>query len=350
MSRTWSFANDSIIIEAAGGAAGLGSGAHTILAYINVAGSGTGVIQLRAGTTPVRSLLSDSGKFFADGDFTGGPTSETGVWAIVGYSKAAGSATIRWHYWSPTTGTWAHSNGSVLGDPGAAIDNIWLGKAYNRGNFTGAAIGVWAAALTDMQVEAAGHTALQDWYDLNPAALWAFNQAADTDLVLDLTGGGADQTSIVNTSPAVGTDPPGWSYTISSGITLDLPIAVETSSALALGRGKRHTLGVAAESSTALTLGRSKARTLATATETCTALTLAAGKARKLAVAGETTTALPLGRAKRRTLPPASEIDAAVQLSASGGVVTRPGGFLVAGGRARGTLAAGGRSSTLEAS
>lgn len=311
MSRAWAFADDSIVVCGPGGASGIGSSAHTILAYVKPAATTTGVIQFRAGTTPVRSLLADSGKYYADNDFTGGPTPESGVWQVVGYSKAAGSAVVRWHYYSATTGVWAHSNGATLGDPGGTIDNIWLGKAYNRGNLSIAAIGAWSSALTDGNVETAGFAALQQWYNLSPLALWPMNQSG-TNPFLDVIGS-ADESSITNARPAADTDPSGWDYTISSGLTQALPTASYTESGVVLGRRKTRALPVVTSTDTAIALAGRKTRALVVATTADVAVALGRTKTRALPVAAETSSGLVLVASKRRALPVAAETDTAVE-------------------------------------
>lgn len=147
--------------------------------------------------------------------------------------------------------------------------------------------------------------------------------------------------------------------------------AAETSTAVALGRAKKRSVGSAAETDLAATLARAKTRAIGGAAETSIAAALGRGKARSVGLAatveaalpilragssitvgaaGETDTARPLGRGKSRAIGTATATETALQIVAAGGVTFRPGGLLVAGGRAAATLTAGGRTNILEAS
>jgi hypothetical protein len=86
-----------------------------------------------------------------------------------------------------------------------------------------------------------------------------------------------------------------------------LTLAVETDTAVALGRVKRAALGLAAEADAALPVGLTKTRLLGTATETDTALRVQG----PILKATETDAALPLGRLKAKPLGTAAETDSA---------------------------------------
>lgn len=178
-----------------------------------------GLVGGRASGSEQWAVSAFSGQYYHADDFTGGPAVVSGAWQIIGYSKPAGTSAVRWHRWDSTNG-WTHVDGAS-GDDGTAIDDIRLGDTFGGTRADGwwVCAAVWSSELADAAVEsAASPTALQDWYDASPDALWAGNQATTSDPVVDLTGNGADETATNN--PAVSaTEPPGWSYTISSGVT-----------------------------------------------------------------------------------------------------------------------------------
>lgn len=124
----------------------------------------------------------------------------------------------------------------------------------------------------------------------------------------------------------------------SSGTTVVLGQAVETSTAQAVTRIKTRTLGQAAETETAQAVTGSKTRLLGQAAETNTATVLgrakttALGQAAESSVAqaigriktatlgqaAETSTAQPVGRSKTRTLGQATETDTAMAITSGG--------------------------------
>jgi hypothetical protein len=112
--------------------------------------------------------------------------------------------------------------------------------------------------------------------------------------------------------------------TLSTGLTQALPVAVDTSTAVTLGRMKSRALPVAAETSSGLTIIGSKMRALPTVAEVDTSITLGRVKSRTLPVAAETSSALTLVASKRRALPVAAETDTAGALG--GAVPVEPAG------------------------
>jgi hypothetical protein len=145
-------------------------------------------------------------------------------WLLTAITKASGSATPRWHQYSYTSTTWTHVNATNnVSDStiSVAIDNIGLGYLDNDEVLNGnlAVIGAWNAVLSDGDLETMP-CALSAWVDLTPAALWPFNQASTSDPVLDVTGNGADQTSITGTSVVNGDDPPCFSFSLTSDVVV----------------------------------------------------------------------------------------------------------------------------------
>ncbi|MFB9415685.1 hypothetical protein ACFFSQ_46910 [Dactylosporangium matsuzakiense] len=297
---------------------------------------------------------------YQGGGFVAAKSYSAGEWYLDIFVHGPSVGAARVHTYNFTTSAWTHADApNPSQNPPTSGGNypaaeILVGRYNGTSEDTDGDIGALAfwtggtfIGLSDAAIEATGmHAALSAWLTQSPAVCWPFNQASTATPVPDLSSSGtATQTSITGTT--IGTDPPGFSYSL--GITLALPTAVETSNALGLGRAKRRTLPLALETGSALPLVGAKRRTLPTAAELAAALPLGRVKSRPLPLAAETSTARPVAAAKRRALPLALELDTAVPLA--GAAVIRPGGRLTAAGRARGALTAGGRpAGTLEAS
>ncbi len=128
-------------------------------------------------------------------------------WALIVLSKGAGTVKVKSMVYAYTgSPAWAeHESSGTLANaeaPGSTgIITLGSEKAgeYFKGNV--AAIARWSVQLSKAEAEALGTArCLHDWRLTSPTGLWLFNQAATTESVLDLTGGGANQTSVTNTS------------------------------------------------------------------------------------------------------------------------------------------------------
>jgi hypothetical protein len=177
---------------------------------------------------------------------TGGSNSSftvtSGVWYLAFSRKATGTATPRFSLLNMGTGVWTH------GDGGAAIGN-WTAPGtsgtlrfnfQNSDDWFNGRIAVragWSNSLPysadttgDAAIEAAGlEDSLQAWVDAAPSALWAFNQAAVTTAVEDLsTTGTADEVSRVGTAVVTTDDPPGFSFSLGGTFdrTVDDPVGL----------------------------------------------------------------------------------------------------------------------------
>lgn len=148
-------------------------------------------------------------------------------WYATVVTKVNGSATVRSHTYDFTAGTWAHADHDTLGDSAGPVATVRLGGPVGHAdNLTGfiAAAGIWSSVLTDGQIETM-HTGIAAWSALSPVTLWSLNQSEAVPLV-DLTGGGADQSAISGTQDEA-VDPPGWSYVIGGNTvsgTLSAPL------------------------------------------------------------------------------------------------------------------------------
>lgn len=128
-------------------------------------------------------------------------------WVIVAASKVSGSAAARLHRYAFGTNTWTHEDGdTAVGDhSSAAGGQIYLSYACGSDIECTA---LWNYVLTDAQVETLA-TSWQHWVSLAPVGGWLFDQSLTTQNVVDWTGGGANQSSLVGTAVST-SSVPGW--------------------------------------------------------------------------------------------------------------------------------------------
>lgn len=222
MPRTFDGANDSIHTSI--GACGL-TGAFTVACVVRRANN-TNYHNLctphtSGGTAAFGLEIEDSsngnglqvqvGGSFAISTFT---VTSSDSWVIVAGGKDAGTAMPRVHKYVYSTGTWTHE-GTVtnLGNPGSTAGGTvrfgeWEGVDDLDGDLAAAA--VFDRNLTDTEVEQLAHSLL-GWYSLAPVGMWLFDQQATGQNVVDLVGGGANQSAITGTSVA-SSSLPGLSY------------------------------------------------------------------------------------------------------------------------------------------
>lgn len=144
---------------------------------------------------------------------------ETDGYAIVGFTKAAGTATSRGHIKLIPSGSWVHSDASSThDDPSAATTSNRIGESQDGGRDTAgwiAAIGVFDTAMSDGTIETM--TSLQAWADhANNVLLWRVGD----DPLLDLTGNGADESAVTGTSIVSDLDDASFDLSITTGFTL----------------------------------------------------------------------------------------------------------------------------------
>lgn len=147
-----------------------------------------------------------------------------GDWRLDCWTKGNGAgATVRCHSLNLTAGGgWIHTDYGTCGDAGTVpAASIRVGDKPFTGSLNGdvAALTMASVVWSDAEVEtlAPGLSAWVSLIGATPAALWAFNQADVTDAVVDLTGGGADQVGRNGTT--ISSDPPGWSYDLSTPLS-----------------------------------------------------------------------------------------------------------------------------------
>ena len=134
-------------------------------------------------------------------------------WCLVAAGKTGGTNTPRFHKYVYSTNTWTHENATgTLVDPTTGSGSFLIGSGV-LGDFVAAdiaVVGAWNTNLSDAQVEALAYS-LPAWFAVQPKGLWLLDQSAVAQTVIDLTGCGANESSITGT--AVGTSSvPVFSY------------------------------------------------------------------------------------------------------------------------------------------
>ena len=136
-------------------------------------------------------------------------------------SGATGNARFYKYQYSNATPTFETVTGftSAGSAPGASstveVGGRWgsTGTDWFGGDIACAA--VWNRQLSDVEMANLAHT-LQAWHASGPAALWLLDQGATTQKVIDLTGGGANESSLTGTSVSSNSAP----FAYSDGIWL----------------------------------------------------------------------------------------------------------------------------------
>lgn len=134
-------------------------------------------------------------------------------WVLVAMAKATGTATTRFYKYVFSTDTWSiEDDDATIANANSAFTQTNIGHRANDQRFDGqiAVVGVFNYKLTDEQIALLPFT-LMAWHALGPVGLWLFDQAATTMPVPDLTGGGADETTLTGTSVS-GLSVPTFSY------------------------------------------------------------------------------------------------------------------------------------------
>lgn len=149
-------------------------------------------------------------------------------WRLDIWTKPNGTGQVRGHSALMSGGGWSHADYGDSGDAPAVAPatKVLVGRHFTDSaalNADIAAIAIVQSNWSDAAIEAGNlTTGLSAWETLigaDPAVMWAFNQADVADPVLDLTGGGADQTWRWGTTVAA--DPPGFSYLLGTAAVLD---------------------------------------------------------------------------------------------------------------------------------
>lgn len=221
MPRHFTGASSESITFSAGNLAALDGGPQTIAAiwYPDTTTTHSLMVALNGSNSGVWNWnpYSDGHLYYTvEGAFKDSPASCDYVateWQLSAVSKADGISAPRFHRYRYASQTWAHADNTSIGDAtngpvasfklGALTGSDWL-----NGDLAIAA--VWSRVLSDGELEALPNT-LAAWQASTPAALWALNQSSTAQSVLDLSGGGADQTAISGTTVS-SNQVPGFSY------------------------------------------------------------------------------------------------------------------------------------------
>jgi len=223
-------AADKIILGL--GAGGSLSGAITLAAIVRKASdfvTNNGTIFSVGGTNLTqRSLVINTASLLQTRSSNVAAASTTTVlaadgWCFVAATKAAGAGVApRLHIYKFSTGVWTHeTSATAQTDSTPDVDCHFGVNIPTAGNgwFDGdiSLGGAWGLAMTDLQIEALIGS-LADWVNSSPSALWVLNQPNLATPVTDLTGNGANQTSVVGTT-VVSSLPQWGGETESVGIT-----------------------------------------------------------------------------------------------------------------------------------
>jgi hypothetical protein len=132
-------------------------------------------------------------------------------WVLVAAGKTSGTTTPRFHLYVYDTNTWTHEDaaGTMIDGSGQTTTTVEIGSIFNGfDSFDGdiALAGIFPSVLTDAQVETLPFS-LMAWLSLSPAGLWLLDQSDTAQNVIDMTGGGANQTAITGTSVSTNSVP-----------------------------------------------------------------------------------------------------------------------------------------------
>lgn len=141
----------------------------------------------------------------------------TGEWVLIAVTHHA-SAAPRFHYYRYSTDTWVRSDsGTTVGSHTAATAGAsYLGAFTATSNYLSgslAAVGLFAAALTDDQMDALPHS-LTVWRSSSPWSMWLLDQSDVSQAVPDLGGHGADQSAISGTAVSSLSAPLGYGHPV----------------------------------------------------------------------------------------------------------------------------------------
>lgn len=149
----------------------------------------------------------------SNGQFGVSSFNNTTTWYFICVTKDTGSVAPRFHVYDYATNAWTHENavGTVADGASVSGGTVRLGEYEDIDDFTGdiACAGAWAnTTFTDSQIEQSGMPlSLQGWLSMNPSALWVFDQSATTQKVVDLMGGGANESVLNGTAVSTNSVP-----------------------------------------------------------------------------------------------------------------------------------------------
>lgn len=216
MARTFGGATTHVAVVSIG-ATNVVMGPGTIAAIIRITGSTPAASyglyhagSASSGTSRWWFVISNADKLGL-GFSASTPVSLTSVtsadgWLLVAASKATGTVAPRFHIYKYSTNAWVHENSAgTNANSGTPATNSRIGNVTEASNsFQGdiAVCGVWSVVLADDQVESLPFT-LAAWFTAaQPKGLWVLDQDTTSQKILDISGGGANESSLTGTSVA----------------------------------------------------------------------------------------------------------------------------------------------------
>ncbi len=126
------------------------------------------------------------------------------TWYFAAMTKATGSVVGRSHIYDYAAGTWTHANcATAMANSGVPTTRGSIGQNGSGNSFTFdgdiSTVGVWNVELTDAQLEPMAFDLLS-WFIVQPKGLWQLDQETTSQKVIDLSGNGANQSSLTGTS------------------------------------------------------------------------------------------------------------------------------------------------------
>lgn len=165
------------------------------------------ILRIRCVGSSIQAWAFTGGRWILVGQVTDTNIAGTGSNNKVGiYNYGNGGTGARYDNFSAGTivsPSWTHEAASgTLGDITAPGTSAYFGRKaagspYMNGDIAWGTF--WGAELTDTQIEAAGYERLAHWQQ-TPAGMWVLDQSAVGQKIKDLTGNGADESSISGTS------------------------------------------------------------------------------------------------------------------------------------------------------
>lgn len=261
-------------------------------------------------------------------DTSFGFTIPNNTWVFLATTKPDGDGVTPsgWMY-RYDTNAWSTASGvGTVNEDSMTIATVRIGNSENADFWFIGDIHLdagWSRALSDAELRQLPFS-LQAWYASAPTFGHLLDQQATTQSVIDWTGGGANQTSLSNTSIAT-TSLPVFSYgfdvstphsapAAGGPINVNIGQAIETDTATLFGRSKAKSAGQASETDTATAVSRRKTRTFGQGSEPDTATTFGRAKTRSFGQSAETDTANAVSRLKVRSFNTATETDTATTL------------------------------------
>lgn len=297
MARTFDGAND-LIVTSAGATTGTTFGTFAVIMQRNSTAYNSLVFLHTSTPTGIYGMLIEdnaSGNQLelataANSRFSTFTVVNADGWVLVAAGKATGSATPRFHKYVYSSNSWTHENGGgTLANASGTVNNVRFGEWEGIDDFGGdlAVAAMWKRNLADGEVELLAHS-LTAWHASAPTALWTFDQSATTQNVLDLTGGGANQSSLTGTSVSSSSVPvfsyghPIW-VAQSGGATVTGAAVASLGGLVGTAAGTRTVLGTAPAPLGALAATAATLRTVSGTASSATSLTATAAGTRTVA-------------------------------------------------------------------